>query len=155
MLFGVICFSYATGVLSSILQNIDSSKLIFKEKMMTLNQIKNDYDKEIDEKLYNKMIAAIKYESRKTKRDPSQFIDSLPKKLSDELSLKIHKELTDHIVFFDKFGNNVKFLNSIGFKLKPIYIEDGQFVYKEHRNLIDNIYFVNSGTLGYVLLSYK
>jgi hypothetical protein len=49
----------------------------------------------------------------------------------------------------------VKFLNSIGTKLKPIFVEMGQFVYKEHKNIIDNIYFVNSGLLGYVLSSYK
>ncbi len=43
MLIGVISFSFATGALSSIISNYDSSQAKLKEKIATLNEIKSEY----------------------------------------------------------------------------------------------------------------
>lgn len=42
MIIGVISFSFATGSLSSILSNYDSSQAKMKEKIATLNEINKD-----------------------------------------------------------------------------------------------------------------
>lgn len=39
MITGVVAFSYATGALSSIISNVDSTEAKLKEKITTLNQI--------------------------------------------------------------------------------------------------------------------
>ena len=43
MIIGVISFSFATGALSSIITSYDSTEAKLKEKMATLNDIKNEY----------------------------------------------------------------------------------------------------------------
>ncbi len=40
MIFGVISFSFATGALSTIIQSIDARDAQLKEKIATLNEIK-------------------------------------------------------------------------------------------------------------------
>lgn len=44
MITGVIAFSYATGALSSIITNVDSSEAKLKEKINILNAIKSEYE---------------------------------------------------------------------------------------------------------------
>lgn len=43
MIIGVVSFSFATGALSSIIQNYDSSEAKLKEKIETLNDIREQY----------------------------------------------------------------------------------------------------------------
>lgn len=72
MLFGVICFSYATSILSSLLQNLDSSQAAYLEKMMVLNEMKEQYG--MDEHLYHKLRVAIKFDCQKNKKDTTKFV---------------------------------------------------------------------------------
>jgi hypothetical protein len=63
MLIGVISFSFATGALSSIISNYDSSQAKLKEKIATLNEIKNDY--KIGPELYDDLMKTLKYDHSK------------------------------------------------------------------------------------------
>ena len=63
MLIGVISFSFATGALSSIISNYDSSQAKLKEKISTLNEIKSDY--KIGPELYDELLKTIKYDHSK------------------------------------------------------------------------------------------
>ena len=60
MLLGVIAFSYATGSISSIITNQDSTEAKLRVKMMTLESIQHEYN--IDEKLFNKIVKIVKYD---------------------------------------------------------------------------------------------
>ena len=60
MLLGVIAFSYATGSISSIITNQDSTDAKLRVKMMTLESIQHEYN--IDEKLFNKIVKIVKYD---------------------------------------------------------------------------------------------
>jgi voltage-gated potassium channel Kch len=53
MLAGVIGFSFATGSLSSIMNNLDSANAKLKEKLNTLESIKRDYS--IGQGLYEEL----------------------------------------------------------------------------------------------------
>lgn len=48
MVIGVIAFSFATGSLSSIIANYDSSTAKLQEKLATLNNIRQDYKISLD-----------------------------------------------------------------------------------------------------------
>ncbi len=60
MLFGVIAFSYATGILASIIASLDASEASLKEKMTTLNELNTEYKLETD--LYNKLVKNLRYD---------------------------------------------------------------------------------------------
>lgn len=98
MIIGVISFSFATGSLSSILSNYDSSQAKLKEKIATLNGIKSDY--EIGPELYDELRIAIKYDHSKNYNDVKQFLEELPYKLRIELAMEIHKDIYTNIEFF-------------------------------------------------------
>ena len=59
MLIGVIAFSFATGAISSIITNQDSVDAKLREKLGTLQNLKDDY--EIDDKLYQTIVKALQY----------------------------------------------------------------------------------------------
>jgi hypothetical protein len=48
MLIGVLSFSFATGALSSIIASYDSKEAQLKEKIATLNDLKQAYDLDVD-----------------------------------------------------------------------------------------------------------
>lgn len=60
MLIGVVAVSFATGAISSIISNQDSAAQKLKEKMTTIDSIKQEYN--IDESLFNRIIKAVKYD---------------------------------------------------------------------------------------------
>jgi len=51
MITGVVAFSYATGVLSSLISNYDSAEAMLSVKMRTLEEIQKEYN--LTPKLYN------------------------------------------------------------------------------------------------------
>lgn len=63
MLIGVISFSFATGSLSSIISNYDSSQAKLKEKIAILNEIKSEY--KIGPDLFDELMKTIKYDHSK------------------------------------------------------------------------------------------
>ena len=67
MIIGVVAFSFATGALSSIITNYDSTEARLKEKFATLNEIKEEY--KISSTLFNKLIKSIKYDHSKKQKD--------------------------------------------------------------------------------------
>jgi hypothetical protein len=83
MVLGVLSFSYATGALTNIINNLDSKDAQIKEKISTLNLIQREYD--IDNDLFNKLARAIKYDHHQKFKTLSTFMDELPHKAKIEL----------------------------------------------------------------------
>ena len=118
MIIGVISFSFATGALSSIISNYDSSEAKLKEKISTLNSIQNDYKIDID--LYNKLIKTIKYDHSRKSKDVILFMDELPHKMKLELAMEIHKRMYETISFFK--NKDKSFILWIGTVLRPLNV---------------------------------
>lgn len=97
MLIGVIAFSFATGALSSIIQNIDSTEAKLKEKMSTLSQISSEFG--LKDELFNKLVKSIKYDHSKQQKDVLQFMEELPHKLKLELAMAIHMKMYATVEF--------------------------------------------------------
>lgn len=98
MIIGVISFSFATGSLSNIISNYDSSQAKLKEKIATLNDIKDQY--QIGPDLFDELRKTIKYDHSKNYNDVIQFMEELPHKLKVELAMEIHKDIYHNIDFF-------------------------------------------------------
>ena len=60
MVIGVISFSFATGTLSSILSNLDSSNAKLKAKLGLLLDIKEEY--KLPNSLYDDLRSALKFD---------------------------------------------------------------------------------------------
>ena len=115
VLFGVISFSFATGTLSSILSNMDSSNAKLLQKLQILKEIKDEY--KIGSKLYDKLRQALKYDHQRNEDDATHFMQELPEKLRMELACKIHQRTTRNIPFLN--GRPKDFIAEIGSMLRP------------------------------------
>ena len=110
MVIGVISFSFATGSLSSIIANFDSSEAQLKEKLSTLNTIQDEYQIDLD--LYNKCVRTIRYDHSKKQKDFISFLEELPHKVKVELAMQIHKKMYETIKFFK--GKDKSFITWVG-----------------------------------------
>lgn len=118
MITGVVAFSFATGALSSIISNYDSTEAKLKEKMATLNDIQGEY--KINDDLFNKLVKTIKYDHSKKSKDVLQFMEELPHKLKLELAMAIHKKMYASVIFFDK--KEKSFIAWIGTVIHPMNV---------------------------------
>lgn len=60
MIVGVVFFSFATGSLSSIISNVDSSSALMQERQQTLNRVYKDF--KLPLQLYIRIQKAMNYE---------------------------------------------------------------------------------------------
>ena len=65
MIIGVICFSYASGSLSSILNSTDNATAIYTKKLQILNRIFEEYKLSIE--MYSKVKNILVLSSRENK----------------------------------------------------------------------------------------
>ena len=146
MLIGVVAFSFVTGALSSIIANMDSKEASLKEKISTLNELKEEYDMDLN--LFNKLARTIKYDHKKKTRDLESFLDELPHKLRTELAMLIHHQVYSRIYFFkDKETNFLSWVSTI---IKTINFEEKDYIYKEGEEASE-IYFIKKGRICKVL----
>ena len=63
MVIGVISFSFATGALSSIISNMDSSNAKLKQKLKLLLELKEEYN--LSNQLYDELRNALKFDHQR------------------------------------------------------------------------------------------
>jgi hypothetical protein len=149
MITGVVAFSFATGALSSIISNYDSTEAKLKEKLQTLNEIQAEYD--IDDVLYAKVVKTIKYDHSKKSKDALQFMEELPHKVKLELAMHIHKKMYSTLSFFQ--NKDSSFIAWIGTVIRPMNIQESEYICKEGEDITE-MYFLVTGRAAYVLPRY-
>ena len=150
MIIGVISFSFATGSLSSILQNYDQANAKLQERIQILNRIYKQFYLPLE--LYQRLKQAVKYDFNKDLNDINQFVHDLPHKLKLEVSLYIHEQTYKRIDCFK--GRSSAFIAWICPLLKPGPFPENQYIYFEGDD-VTNIYFLIKGKAGFVLPKYK
>ena len=85
MILGVIAFSYATGALSSLIQDDDNRRAQYQQKMITLKKL-NDLVK-MDPLLQREIESYIKVSTDVEIEEKNSLIDELPERLRNRLSL--------------------------------------------------------------------
>jgi hypothetical protein len=88
MLLGVVCFSFTTATIASLITSYDAQEAQLKEKIATLNDLQIEYGLGIE--LFNKLARNIKFDHSKKKKDIAHFIEELPNHLRIELAVVIH-----------------------------------------------------------------
>jgi len=150
MILGVVAFSFATGALSSILQNLDTTQAKFREQLEFLDSIKSEYH--IGPAFYEELRQSLQYDTEKDVTDVIKFVNDLPQRLKIELSVKIHREIIKHIPFFSE--RSKEFVVFIGPLLKPVRVKEDQYIYKDG-DPIKHVFFLTRGIAGYVLQDAK
>ena len=138
MLVGVVAFSFVTGAITSIISDYDSNEANNKAKISILNDIHNDYT--LDSDLFNKLTKTIKYDHSKKQKAVSQFVSELPHKLRLELAMVIHERMYDTVNFFK--GKDRPFIAWVATLIKPLNIEDPDYIYKEGDEIVESKYFL-------------
>lgn len=146
MILGVVAFSFATGALSSLLQNLDSSQAKFREQLELLDSIKSEYN--IGPAFYEELRQSLQFETERDLSDVIKFVNELPHRLKIELSVKIHREIIKNIPFFS--NKDREFVVFVGPMLKPARVKEDQYIYKDG-DPIKDIFFMTKGFAAYVL----
>jgi CRP-like cAMP-binding protein len=150
MIFGVISFSFATGALSSIITNIDSTEAKTKQKMSTLSEIQQDY--ELDDELFNKLVNSIKYDHNKKQKDLLKFTEELPHKLKIELEMAIYMKMYSSVNFFK--NRDQCFIAWIGSMVHQTHVQEMKVICRAKEEVLD-MYFLVSGKAAYIIEKYK
>ena len=98
MFIGVCVFAFASGALSSVLQNQDQSNAEQQEKLLVLNKIRKQFG--LSDELYNQLNIAIKFEFSKNVQGLGNFMEKLPHKLKVAMAEEIHKDIANTFLFF-------------------------------------------------------
>jgi hypothetical protein len=150
MILGVIAFSFATGSLSSILQNYDQANAKLQERIGIVNRIYKEYFLPLD--LYERLRKAVKYDFNKDRNDINQFVEELPHKLRLEVSLFIHENTYKRIDIFR--GKPSTFIAWICPMLKPQPHPANSYIFFEGDD-VTSIFFLTKGKSGFVLPKYN
>lgn len=99
MILGVVTFTFATGTLSSIIANYDSTNAKLEEKTDFLEKIRSDFKMPFD--LYVSVKQAMDYQTDfHDMEELSNFLNDLPHKLKTQVSLCVYKEKFKDMKFF-------------------------------------------------------
>ena len=150
MLAGVISFSFATGTLSSIIANYDSSKAKLKEKMAILHELRVDY--RIGQKLFDDLSAALKFDHTRNIGSTINFVNELPYRLRIDLAAKIHQKLIFNIPFFRHRPKD--FIAFVGPLLRAVRVNQGPYIFRSGEPVIE-IYFLSKGEAAFVIPRYE
>lgn len=134
IIIGMITFSFATGSLSSIISSYDSKESQLKMKIATLNEISNEY--KLDIEMFNKLAKTIKYDHSKKQKYTINFMEELPHKLKLELAMIMMQRMYSGVSFFQ--DKEKSFLAWIARLIKPLNVEDGDYIYKEGEEIVES-----------------
>lgn len=115
MLTGVVAFSFADGAFMSIILNNDQQMMEFKENMLTLEKLYEEYKLPLD--LYIRIKKFISYSKDTGFTELQSFLDDLPVKLKTEVSLYVFEQRYQSILFFEQ--KEVQFIVWMCQLLKP------------------------------------
>jgi cyclic nucleotide gated channel, plant len=97
--------------------------------------------------LYRRLKSALKYDYSKNSTKHFQILNELPQNLRIELALLMNKEIIKKVFFFR--NKPAYFIAFIGPLLKPLRIEQQNFIYREG-DPIEEIYFLTRGKAAFV-----
>ncbi|CAD8155630.1 unnamed protein product [Paramecium octaurelia] len=143
MIIGVVFFSVTIGSVSSLLTQLDTQNLKYKEKIDTLNEITKNH--KIDNALYAKICKVLKQGYKNNQNEVVEFLHLLPQNLRTELSQAMYKNVFLGIDLFKQ--KPLRFTAYIGPLLTILRIPEGDVIYNEG-DYASEIYFIREGSVS-------
>lgn len=149
LIIGCAIYSLMLTTLSSIFSKIEPKTLIFSQKELMLEQLKNEYP--IPDSLYDNIKKALKHDYYSWKEDQIKLLDSLPGSLKNDLYLKMHEKQIKHLIFFknqsyDFILFTVPLLKSVHYSRDDLILNVG--------NLVEEMFLIVRGMVS-LRLGYK
>ena len=116
---GVLGFSYVTGVISSIIENVDSAEARVEEKMQTLSKIQREH--RIPHHLFREIKSAIQFSTIRNDIVTQAFASELPPKLQSLVQLQIHRDVFSTVTFFKTHNYSKLFYAWMGSRLTHMH----------------------------------
>ncbi|CAD8051397.1 unnamed protein product [Paramecium primaurelia] len=143
MIIGVIYFSVTIGSVSSLLTQLDSQNVKYKEKIDTLNEIVKHH--KIDNTLYAKICKVLKQGYKNNQNEIVEFLNLLPQNLRTDLSQAMYKNV---FLGIDLFKHKpLRFTAYIGPLLTIFRVPEGDVIYNEG-DYASEIYFIREGSVS-------
>ena len=146
LVFGLIINTYTISFLSNLITSQDDIKMKYHNKILCLNEIKQEYD--INNKVYLKIKRYIRYLIFNNNRDKKAFIFELPGNVKNQLICNMYRDMIANFVFF-KNSHNQDFNAKILLALRPIKAYKNEKVIKQD-NIVEEIVIVRAGHLSLI-----
>lgn len=145
---GISLFATIIGTVGSLVTNLDSSKLYFRQKMDGIN----DYMKykRIPDELQSEVRNYYNYLWKSGKGlDKNKVLDDLPPYLKNKMSVYLNKEIITKVPMFSNFKDDEAFISEIIKALKSRVSLPNSFVVKKGE-IGTEMYFISRGELNVV-----
>lgn len=145
---GISLFATIIGTVGSLVTNLDSSALYFRQKMDGIN----DYMKykRIPQDLQNEVRNYYTYLWKSGKGlDKNKVLDDLPPYLKNKMSVILNSEIIKKVPLFQKCKDDTEFINEIVKCLKPRVCLPNSFVVRKGE-VGNEMFFISRGELNVV-----
>eukprot|EP01063_Lacrimia_lanifica_P001762 TRINITY_DN1090_c0_g2_i1.p1 TRINITY_DN1090_c0_g2~~TRINITY_DN1090_c0_g2_i1.p1 ORF type:complete len:556 (+),score=197.60 TRINITY_DN1090_c0_g2_i1:119-1786(+) len=147
-MIGISLFATIIGTVGSLVTNLDSSALYFRQKMDSIN----DYMKykRIPQDLQNDVRNYYAYLWKSGKGlDKNKVLDDLPPYLKNKMSVILNSEIIKKVPLFQQCKDDTEFINEIGKCLKARVCLPNSFVVRKGE-VGNEMYFIARGELNVV-----
>lgn len=147
-LMGISLFATIIGSVGSLVTNLDSSKLYFRQKLDSINEYMSY--KQIPEELQNEVRNYFLYLWKSGKGlDKNQALDQLPQYLKHKMNMFLNSDVVSRVTLFEKWKNDENFLQEIVKNLTTrIYLPRAVVVCEG--DIGTEMYFVSHGELNVI-----
>lgn len=145
---GISLFATIIGTVGSLVTNLDSSKLYFRQKMDGIN----DYMKykRIPDDLQNEVRNYYSYLWKSGKGlDKNKVLDDLPPYLKNKMNVYLNKEIITKVPLFKECANDEEFITEVVKCLKSRVCLPNSFVVRKGE-MGTEMYFISRGELNVV-----
>jgi hypothetical protein len=141
MILGVGIYGYVIGNISTLLSNLDISRVTFQEKLNTINSFIKY--KKLPPQLANRIRSYyINLWENKHGIDETEIWNQLPSGIKIDVSMFLHNHLISVVPFFKNAPEELK--REVVLELKPVYYMKGDVIFREG-DVPHNMYFLSKG----------
>ncbi len=143
MIIGVGIYGYVIGNVSSILSNLDVSRVAFQEKLNHIDSFLKY--KKIPPALSNRVRSYyVNLWENKHGIDEKDIWHDLPSAIKIDLSLYLHEELVNKVPFFQ--NANIELKRELVMELKPSVFMKGDLIFREG-DVAHHMFFISKGSV--------
>ncbi|KAL4438790.1 hypothetical protein ABPG74_013463 [Tetrahymena malaccensis] len=149
MIFGVGFYSSTIGILSSVIQYMDSKQILFSRKSDIMNEYCNEM--KIPNSVKKQLKDALQYTLDRNSffwANQNKIFDQLPMNLKYEICMNIYKGVMKTFSFFN-LSEDQSFVVRLIPQLRPLKLNPGDIIWNQ-KDVSDSIYLLSNGRVNYM-----
>ncbi|KAL4471127.1 hypothetical protein ABPG72_006508 [Tetrahymena utriculariae] len=149
MIFGVGFYSSTIGILSSVIQYMDSQQILFSRKSDIMNEYCNEM--KIPNSVKKQLKEALQYTLDRNSffwANQNKIFDQLPMNLKYEICMNIYRGVMKTFSFFN-LTEDQSFVVRLIPQLRPLKLNPGDIIWNQN-DVSDSIYLLSNGRVNYM-----